>query len=201
MYLLYSALYHLREGYENRKDRFRPFRGGGVSPNFCVFFFWQFSSPGGVEIICKTVRVHLKSIGWERLCLAPELVPSWACSWRGFANKNSFDLPNYLQQYPNNLHKTETIKVAEGNIIGILITNFDLEEEGSCGGRNQKFGGYSNNFLEIQHELMQQSKTSSFAQKLSTYFSILLTGTFNLQIIDWRWHTVRLLHWSEDRFL
>ena len=41
--------------------------------------------------------------------------------------------PNYPNNYPNNLGKTEMIKVEEGLIISLQFTAFDIESCSSCG--------------------------------------------------------------------
>ena len=41
--------------------------------------------------------------------------------------------PNYPSNYPNNLSKTETITVAEGLVLRLEFTAFDVENHGRCG--------------------------------------------------------------------
>ena len=40
--------------------------------------------------------------------------------------------PNYPDNYPNNLEKTETIQVEEGLIISLQFTAFDIESDSPC---------------------------------------------------------------------
>ena len=40
--------------------------------------------------------------------------------------------PNYPDNYPNNLEKTQTIRVEEGLVLSLQFTAFDIEAHSSC---------------------------------------------------------------------
>ena len=40
--------------------------------------------------------------------------------------------PNYPNNYPNNLQRTETIQIGEGLILSLEFNAFDIEDDSSC---------------------------------------------------------------------
>merc|ERR1719385_232794 len=64
------------------------------------------------------------SMSGQKACGAPGVLPDEP---ETLPTSGSLSSPNFPANYPNDLHERKTIKVAEGNIINIHFTDFELE--------------------------------------------------------------------------